>query len=57
MRRFKWEDTSIGSPDRWPESLKTAIRIILTELVANIAQVMKDDHEVDAAVKKLLSLK
>jgi signal transduction histidine kinase/DNA-binding response OmpR family regulator len=30
MRRFDWEQTSIGSPDRWPESLKTAIRIILT---------------------------
>ena len=30
MRRFDWEHTSIGSPDRWPESLKTAIRIILT---------------------------
>jgi signal transduction histidine kinase/CheY-like chemotaxis protein len=30
MREFDWEQTSIGSPDRWPESLKTAIRIILT---------------------------
>jgi hypothetical protein len=30
MRRFEWEQTSIGSPDQWPESLKTAIRIILT---------------------------
>ncbi|HEY1795233.1 MAG TPA: ATP-binding protein [Stellaceae bacterium] len=30
MRRFDWESTSIGSPDHWPESLKTAVRIILT---------------------------
>ena len=30
MREFDWDQTSIGSPNRWPESLKTAIRIILT---------------------------
>jgi hypothetical protein len=30
MRRFDWGKTSIGSPERWPESLTTAIRIILT---------------------------
>jgi len=30
MRRFDWAQTSIGSPEQWPESLKTAIRIILT---------------------------
>src|SRR5581483_8279860 len=29
MRRFDWAGTSIGSPDGWPESLKTAVRIIL----------------------------
>ncbi|MGA7263704.1 MAG: hypothetical protein WBX30_22835 [Stellaceae bacterium] len=30
MREFDWAKTSIGSPEHWPESLKTAVRIILT---------------------------
>ena len=33
-----------------------AIRVILTELVSNIAQVMKDEREVSAAIKKLQSI-
>jgi hypothetical protein len=33
-----------------------AIRVVLTELATNIGQVMKDEHELDAAVNKLLSL-
>jgi PAS domain S-box-containing protein len=30
MRRFDWACTSIGPPDNWPQSLKTAVRIMLT---------------------------
>jgi len=30
MRRFDWATTSIGPPSRWPQSLKTAVRIMLT---------------------------
>jgi len=30
LKRFDWERSSLGSPDRWPQSLKTAIRIMLT---------------------------
>jgi PAS domain S-box-containing protein len=30
MRRFAWEKTSIGPPELWPQSLKTAVRIMLT---------------------------
>ena len=30
MRRFDWAQTSMGSPEAWPPSLKTAIRIMLT---------------------------
>jgi signal transduction histidine kinase len=26
---FPWEDTSLGSPDQWPQSLKTALSIVL----------------------------
>ena len=30
IRDFDWASTSIGSPDCWPQSLKTAVRIMLT---------------------------
>ncbi|WP_316238939.1 ATP-binding protein [Bradyrhizobium sp. SZCCHNR1015] len=30
MLRFDWEGTSIGPPEHWPQSLKTAVRIMLT---------------------------
>ena len=30
MRRFDWSTTSIGPPAKWPQSLKTAVRIMLT---------------------------
>jgi signal transduction histidine kinase/DNA-binding response OmpR family regulator len=30
MRAFDWSTTSLGDPETWPQSLKTAIRIMLT---------------------------
>src|SRR5690349_5942554 len=30
MHAFDWSATSIGHPERWPQSLKTAVRIMLT---------------------------
>jgi signal transduction histidine kinase len=30
MRSHSWTDTPLGAPDQWPQSLKLAIRIILT---------------------------
>ena len=30
MRGFDWASTSIGTPESWPQSLKTAVRIMLT---------------------------
>ncbi|WP_157217117.1 response regulator [Flavisphingomonas formosensis] len=30
MRGFDWTSTPLGRPDRWPQSLKTAVRIMLT---------------------------
>jgi PAS domain S-box-containing protein len=30
MRRIEWADTPVGSPEVWPSSLKTAVRIMLT---------------------------
>ena len=30
IRSFNWEDTSLGHPENWPQSLKTCIRIMLT---------------------------
>lgn len=30
MRKFHWEDTALGPPRTWPQSLKTAVRIVLT---------------------------
>jgi signal transduction histidine kinase len=30
MRAFDWARTPLGSPERWPQSLKTAVRIMLT---------------------------
>jgi hypothetical protein len=30
MRTFDWLSTWIGSPAKWPQSLKTAVRIMLT---------------------------
>jgi len=29
-RGFDWSKTSLGSPEQWPQSLKTAVRIMLT---------------------------
>jgi signal transduction histidine kinase len=34
LRRFDWAKTPLGSPDHWPQSLKTAIRIMLTSRYA-----------------------
>src|ERR1700722_9876184 len=30
MRAFNWEQTALGPPAGWPQSLKTAVRILLT---------------------------
>ncbi|MCR6650852.1 MAG: hypothetical protein NVV73_04835 [Cellvibrionaceae bacterium] len=30
MRQFPWESTALGPVDQWPQSLKTAIRIMMT---------------------------
>ncbi|CAN5713580.1 hypothetical protein BH11PSE8_BH11PSE8_04300 [soil metagenome] len=30
MRRHDWASTSLGPPERWPEALKVALRILLT---------------------------
>ncbi|MFC4309937.1 ATP-binding protein [Steroidobacter flavus] len=30
IRSFEWAGTSLGPPDRWPQSLRTALRILLT---------------------------
>ncbi|WP_257168603.1 ATP-binding protein [Bradyrhizobium sp. SRS-191] len=30
MLQFDWASTSIGAPEHWPQSLKTAVRIMLT---------------------------
>lgn len=30
IRNFNWSDTSLGSPELWPASLRTCVRIILT---------------------------
>lgn len=30
MRQFPWETTALGPVDQWPQSLKTAIRIMMT---------------------------
>src|SRR5512143_399209 len=30
MRSYAWANTPIGPPQSWPESLKTAVRIMLT---------------------------
>lgn len=30
IRSFNWEDTSLGHPENWPQSLKTCVRIMLT---------------------------
>jgi len=30
MRAFDWNSTALGPPDTWPQSLKTAVRIMLT---------------------------
>jgi len=30
MRAFDWSKTPLGPPERWPQSLKTAVRIMLT---------------------------
>jgi signal transduction histidine kinase len=30
MRAMRWNDTPLGPPDSWPQSLKTVVRILLT---------------------------
>jgi hypothetical protein len=30
LRAHRWADSPLGAPERWPRSLKTAIRIMLT---------------------------
>jgi len=30
MRDFDWSATDLGAPVSWPQSLKTAVRIVLT---------------------------
>ena len=30
MRGYNWSETPLGPPDGWPQSLKTAVRIMLT---------------------------
>ncbi len=30
MRAFDWETSSLGAPERWPEALKVAVRLLLT---------------------------
>jgi signal transduction histidine kinase len=30
IRAFAWRDTPLGPPERWPQSLRTALRILLT---------------------------
>ncbi|WP_129641758.1 GAF domain-containing hybrid sensor histidine kinase/response regulator [Peristeroidobacter agariperforans] len=30
IRAFEWERTPLGSPEQWPQSLRTALRILLT---------------------------
>ncbi|HMN27710.1 MAG TPA: GAF domain-containing protein, partial [Caldilineaceae bacterium] len=30
MRAFDWSSTGLGSPEQWPQSLKTSVRILLT---------------------------
>ena len=37
--------------------LAQSVRVVLTELVSNMANILKDDREVQAAVKKLQSVK
>ncbi|EYB69569.1 multi-sensor signal transduction histidine kinase [Deinococcus phoenicis] len=34
MRTFDWSATPLGSPDTWPQSLKTTVRIMLTSRFA-----------------------
>jgi PAS domain S-box-containing protein len=34
MRNFNWAATDLGSPESWPQSLKTAVRIVLTSRYA-----------------------
>jgi len=29
IREFNWENTPLGPPSKWPQSLKTCIRIML----------------------------
>jgi signal transduction histidine kinase/DNA-binding response OmpR family regulator len=30
MRAMRWQDTPLGTPESWPQSLKTVVRILLT---------------------------
>jgi signal transduction histidine kinase/DNA-binding response OmpR family regulator len=34
MRAFDWASTSLGTPDQWPESLRTVVRVLLTSRFA-----------------------
>jgi signal transduction histidine kinase len=34
MRAVRWDESSLGDPESWPESLRTAVRIVLTSRFA-----------------------
>ena len=34
MRAFDWSETPLGAPETWPQSLKTAVHIMLTSRFA-----------------------
>jgi len=34
MRAFDWSETPLGAPGTWPQSLKTAVHIMLTSRFA-----------------------
>ncbi len=36
MRAFDWSETPLGAPEIWPQSLKTAVHIMLTSRFANV---------------------
>ncbi len=36
MRERDWSETPLGPPERWPQSLKTAVRIMLTSRQADV---------------------
>src|SRR5688572_30478738 len=34
MRAMRWDESSLGDPESWPQSLRTAVRIVLTSRFA-----------------------